>query len=78
MPRTGPRPETLRRRHAARASTDDIMAAVRIVPPLPGLAVLACRCGRILALTDMHRPSRPGPRSGPTIAPIRCSGCAAG
>ncbi len=50
---------------------------VPIMPPAPGSAVLACRCGRVLSLPEMHRPVATGRRtSGPTIEPIRCRHCA--
>ena len=71
--RPGPRQTALRRRYTAAAAT----TATGIVAPAPGAAVLACRCGQVLALTDMHRPDlRPEHTSGPTIEPIRCRHCA--
>ena len=98
--RGGPRPETLRRRHARIATPAQLpaprlpldrddpatihragpaTAEGRITPPAPGTAVLACRCGAVLSLPDMHRPragARPPARSGPTVEPIRCRSCA--
>lgn len=47
----------------------------RVEPPLPGVAVLACRCGRVIDRRDMRRRS---PRIGDTtpIPPIVCPECA--
>ncbi len=53
-------------------------AAARVVAPPRGRAVLACRCGRMLDLVDMHRPpqrSLPGERAGTAIDPILCAHC---
>ena len=75
--RTGPRPETLHRRHTHRVPQPD--TGTRITPPSPGTSVLACRCGQVLALADMRRRGHdepPAVRSGPTIEPIRCPRCA--
>ncbi|MGH8918801.1 MAG: hypothetical protein ACRD0H_10805 [Actinomycetes bacterium] len=47
--------------------------------PGAGHAVLACRCGTVLDLADLHRMHcPPGPRSGFCIEPIGCRTCAAG
>lgn len=45
-----------------------------VVRPRAGRAVLACRCGTVLDLADMHRPRRHPlrQRSGIGIDPIRC------
>lgn len=54
-------------------------AAAQVVAPPPGRAVLACRCGRMLDLVDMHRPPQrdgPGKRAGTAIDPILCARCA--
>ena len=51
----------------------------RIPVPSPGNAVLACRCGQMLGLADMHRPVRPWPRASghhAVIEPVCCRGCA--
>jgi hypothetical protein len=49
----------------------------RLDVPVPGVAVLACRCGQVLAMAEMHRPARAAtPASGPTVEPIRCRRCA--
>lgn len=49
----------------------------RVRAPRPGHAVMACRCGAVLDLTDMRRAA---PRQGDTrpIAPIVCPVCASG
>jgi hypothetical protein len=51
-----------------------------LAPPPPGRAVLACRCGAMLDLNDMHRPGRrpDRTRSGILIEPICCARCARG
>jgi hypothetical protein len=46
---------------------------VEITAPRPGVAVLACRCGRVLSLADLHTLRFFG---GPKIAPIVCRDCA--
>lgn len=54
-------------------------ATAHVVAPPPGRAVLACRCGRMLDLVDMHRPPQrdvPGGRAGTAIDPILCARCA--
>lgn len=54
-------------------------AAAHIVAPPRGRAVLACRCGRMLDLSDMHRPvprTAPCERAGTAIDPILCARCA--
>lgn len=44
--------------------------------PGPGVAVLACRCGAALDLTDMHHQDpAPGLTSGPTVRRIVCKDC---
>ena len=43
--------------------------------PGRGLKVLACRCGRVLDLTDMRRPPDPT-RWSAVIDPICCEECA--
>lgn len=48
-----------------------------IAPPKPGVAVLACRCGKVLDLADMHREPRLQGHSTP-VRPIVCVDCAAG
>ena len=48
----------------------------RVGTPQPGRAVLACRCGRMLALGDMYRPVRRLPRSAGVVEPICCERCA--
>lgn len=62
------------------AETDqraDLPAGVEIDPPAPGVAVMACRCGAVLDLADMHRPPRPGNTgAAPLIDPITCEECA--
>jgi hypothetical protein len=47
---------------------------IRLTPPPPGRAVLACRCGVMLDLDDMRRPARQRDRtrSGAPIEPICC------
>jgi hypothetical protein len=52
--------------------------ASSLAPPPPGRAVLACRCGVMLDLDDMHRPARRPDRnrSGVRIEPICCARCA--
>jgi hypothetical protein len=52
--------------------------ATALAPPPPGRAVLACRCGVMLDLNDMHRPDRRPDRnrSGIRIEPIYCARCA--
>jgi len=50
-----------------------------LVPPEPGRAVLACRCGAVLDLTDLHRPAYPtvrSPGAAAVIARICCTTCA--
>jgi hypothetical protein len=54
-------------------------ATAHVVAPPRGRAVLACRCGRMLDLVDMHRPPQrdvPGERAGTAIDPILCARCA--
>ena len=46
---------------------------VEITAPGPGVAVLACRCGTVLSLTDLHTLRF---FAGPKIAPIVCRDCA--
>jgi hypothetical protein len=55
-------------------------SATALAPPPPGRAVLACRCGDMLDLNDMHRPGRrpDRDRSGIRIEPICCAQCARG
>jgi hypothetical protein len=50
----------------------------QLTPPPPGRAVLACRCGVMLDLDDMRRPTRQWDRtpSGAPIEPICCARCA--
>jgi hypothetical protein len=50
---------------------------VHIRPPAPGHAVIACRCGRMLNITDMCRRRHP-PQTGqaPQIPRITCAPCA--
>jgi hypothetical protein len=51
---------------------------IRIRPPAPGAAVLACRCGRILDGADMRRVRQPRAEgSMPAIERIACAPCAA-
>lgn len=52
---------------------------IRILPPLPGQTVLACRCGRALDLRHMWRaiPSRETAQSSTVIHRITCGNCAA-
>jgi hypothetical protein len=56
----------------------DLGSAAARAPPPPGRAVLACRCGVMLDLNDMHRPDRRADRnsSGIRIEPICCARCA--
>lgn len=54
-------------------------AATMIRTPPPSRMVLACRCGRMLDLADMHRlqhRDRPEQRAGALIEPITCATCA--
>ena len=46
---------------------------VGITAPRTGVPVLACRCGTVLSLTDLHTLRF---FTGPKIAPIVCRGCA--
>lgn len=58
----------------------DTAPTIEIVPPPPGRMVLACRCGAMLDLAELHRQRSGGdpdsPRSGFRIDPIRCRACA--
>jgi hypothetical protein len=46
---------------------------VEITAPRPGVAVLACRCGTVLSLTEPHTLRY---FTGPKITPIVCRHCA--
>jgi hypothetical protein len=49
----------------------------RITPPAPGVAVLACRCGRVLSLDQLHRQRQRRTNGGaPRIETICCLECA--
>jgi hypothetical protein len=51
---------------------------IRIRPPQPGVAVLACRCGVVLDAADMHRVLQPRVEgSSPAVERIACRVCAA-
>ncbi|MGH3566571.1 MAG: hypothetical protein ACRDRH_11180 [Pseudonocardia sp.] len=50
-----------------------------LVPPEPGRAVLAYRCGAVLDLADLHRPAYPtarAPGAAAVITRICCTTCA--
>lgn len=50
---------------------------IRITPPQPGIAWLACRCGRVLSAGQLHRRRRPRPvGGGALIERIVCADCA--
>ena len=52
-------------------------AGLRVRPPKPGRAVLACRCGRVLDAAQLCRPAvRWEGTGGVSIAPIVCGVCA--
>jgi hypothetical protein len=63
---------------AASYRAPDLAPAARLAPPPPGRAVLACRCGVMLDLDEMHRPDRGPDRAGTgvRIDPISCARCA--
>lgn len=56
----------------------NIASVTGLTPPPPGRAVLACRCGTMLDLDDMHRPDclPDRARSDMRIDPISCARCA--
>lgn len=47
-----------------------------IQAPPPGMAVLACHCGRVLSASDMRRKKRRPTQSHLMIQPIVCPECA--
>ncbi len=68
-------------RRAAPTTMDcipNLAPAAVLAPPPPGRAVLACRCGVMLDLDDMRRPTRrlDRTRSAVRIDPICCARCA--
>lgn len=69
---------TLRRQiDAAQQALAIIDPGIRIQPPAPGVAWLACRCGRVLSAGQIHR--RRHPRlagDAPGVQRIVCVDCA--
>jgi hypothetical protein len=52
-------------------------AGIRIRPPKPGTALLACRCGRVLDAAQMRRVRQPRTwGSAPAVERIACTPCA--
>lgn len=47
-----------------------------ITTPPAGIALMPCRCGRMLSAADMHRARPRYGMAGPVIAPIVCARCA--
>ena len=53
----------------------EVEHTIRVNPPPPGVAVLACACGRVLDADEMHR-LPPSTGDARWLRPIVCEECA--